>query len=95
MKRFVMEVVEMFGDEPVVAQYVEAFDVEAFGGIGVVFLTSRIEHALQFDSAADVMAAWTTQSLLRPLRADGKPNRPLTAYTIAVREVAVMDPSLN
>jgi len=33
------------------------------------------------------MLAWMTQSTSKPLRPDGKPNRPLTAYSVAAVEV--------
>ena len=35
----------------------------------------------------DVMDCWKTRSLVAPLRDDGKPNRPLTAYSIEPVEI--------
>jgi hypothetical protein len=37
-----------------------------------------------FEDHAAAMEVWTRQSRVRPLRPDGKPNRPLTAYTISI-----------
>ena len=66
--------------QPVV--YLEAFDVDAAGGRGFSALTADPAKAITWPDMADVLAAWKTQSTVLPLRPDGKPNRPLTAYTI-------------
>jgi len=57
-------------------------DYEYGGGRGMARLTDNVEEAMVFPSAMAVHAAWTTVPESRPLRPDGKPNRPLTAYTI-------------
>lgn len=64
--------------------WVEAYDIEAFGGRGTATLTNDPAKALRFPTAVEAMAAWTAVSRTRPVRGDGKPNRPLTAYTIEV-----------
>ena len=43
--------------------------------------------ALRFDSATEAMQLWRTVSSRTPTRPDGKPNRPLTAFTVAIKEV--------
>lgn len=64
--------------------YLKAFNVEAFDGRGDATWTLDIHDAMVFADPGAVLTAWKTQSLLRPLRADGKPNRPLTTFTIEI-----------
>ena len=49
--------------------------------------TSDPALALRFDSAADALAFAQTQSTRTPLRPDGQPNRPLTAFTVAIERL--------
>jgi hypothetical protein len=65
------------------AVYLEAYDVDAFGGRGHSALTTDPAKALTWASPSDVVEAWREQSTVRPQRPDGKPNRPLTAYTMS------------
>lgn len=62
------------------------WDVNAMDGFGFARLGDRPD-AHVFASAIDAMAAWREQSTVRPIRWDGQPNRPLTAYTVMVLEV--------
>lgn len=66
--------------------YVKAFDVEARDGVGEFTATRDIAAAYQWDSMVALMEGWKTQCKSRPLRPDGKPNRPLTALSISPRE---------
>lgn len=50
---------------------------------GIATWTDDIDKALKFDSFKDAVATWQTQSTKVPLRPDGEPNRPLTAYTVS------------
>ena len=68
-------------------RYLEAFNADALGGIGIIRLTNDLSAARRFDSFEAVMACWKTVSTVRPRRPDGKPNRPLTAYTIQPEEL--------
>lgn len=45
--------------------------------------------AHQFSTPAEALALWRSQSARIPKRPDGKPNRPLTAYTIEILSVDV------
>lgn len=47
---------------------------------GVLFLLRYIAHIE--GRHGEVMAFWKTTSRVNPIRADGRPNRPLTAFTI-------------
>lgn len=58
------------------------FDAEFRNGLGKADWTSTPAHALRFPSSAEAFAFWKTQSRTRPLRPDGKANRPLTAFTV-------------
>jgi len=84
--KWVMEVLgtatEIF-DRP---RYIENYDVDAYGGQGAADLTLDINKARKFNSFIDVMEAWKTQSTLRPFRPDGKPNRPLTAFSVSPKQ---------
>ena len=46
-------------------------------------------RAMKFADSGAAFDGWMTQSVSVPLRADGQPNRPLTAHTVTV----VADPS--
>jgi hypothetical protein len=64
--------------------YLMAYDLEAYGGRGFAQWHPSPEKALKFHTAADAIEAWHSQSQTTPLRHDGKPNRPLMAFTISV-----------
>ena len=65
-------------------QYVKSFDPEAFQGRGDVIATMNKNDAMHFDSFTQAHAFWNQQSKLRPLRPDGRPNKPLTAFTVEI-----------
>lgn len=64
--------------------FVQSFDADAHDGMGQATLTPDRHEAKTFASKMDAFRFWMTQSTLRPTRDDGKPNRPLTAYSIEV-----------
>lgn len=57
-------------------------DVDAFAGLGSIKWTCDKAVAKRFDDVEQALAEWKRQSSVRPLRPDGKPNRPCTAYSI-------------
>lgn len=59
-------------------------DVDGRQGRGSVIVTREARKARRFDHAHDAWAYWRRESTVVPTRPDGKPNRPLTAYTISV-----------
>lgn len=67
--------------------YLEWFDVDGRDGLGSETLTFDIAKALRFETTEQALAAWKRQSNVRPIRPDGKPNRPLTAYSAEVHRV--------
>ena len=67
--------------------YLESYDPDAHDGMGAIVWTSDITKAMRFASFVAVMAAWQTTSTVNPVRDDGRPNRPLTAFNIEPRPV--------
>jgi hypothetical protein len=59
-------------------------DVDANRGRGAIRTTEDRADAASFPDAAEAMRYWKRTSHVRPKRPDGKPNRPLTAYTIEI-----------
>lgn len=70
-----------------VGRLVKRLDVDAYEGRGELLVTDDPEQAATFPTFADAWEAWQQQSTRRPLRPDGQPNRPGTAYTVAVEPV--------
>jgi hypothetical protein len=68
-------------------EFLCSFDPDAYGGIGRAESTPDVEQALKFADAKDAYECWRKQSTVRPLRDDGKPNRPLTAYTVEIQQL--------
>lgn len=79
-----------FGD-PVEGSFLAGFDPDwrpddrPVYPCGRVDWTPKLADALRFDTAVDAWSLWTSTSSRIPVRPDGRPNRPLTAYTIEVR----------
>lgn len=70
-----------------VGQWLRSFNVDAFEGRGEADWTADPAEAMAFITHARAFAAWKTQSTIRPLRPDGKPNRPLTAFTVTIEAI--------
>lgn len=66
------------------AGYVAAYDPEYMDGVGAVVIHGDPALALRFKDWGSGMECWKLTSKTRPRRADGKPNRPLTAHTIEI-----------
>jgi hypothetical protein len=64
--------------------FLKAFDPDAHDGRGDIVFTRDVSQALKFDDGAQALECWRRQSTVRPVRPDGKPNRPLTAFTIEI-----------
>lgn len=71
----------------VVGKYLEWSDPNAKRGMGDERWTGDVSKAKQFGSFSEAMECWKAESTIRPIRPDGKPNRPLTAYSITVEKV--------
>src|SRR3954466_4477754 len=71
-----------------VGQAVAWSDPDAHDGRGDAEFTLDPLRAKRFPNAADAMKYWRRQSTIRPTRDDGKPTRPLTAFTVVVLSLA-------
>lgn len=64
--------------------YLKSYDPEAFDGIGHAEFTADIKDALVMQDTAEFFRIWSAIPQNRPTRADGSPNKPLTAYDVEV-----------
>lgn len=74
------------GDDGHLGQALKAFDPDARDGRGLVVWTRDRAQALRFASLGDAVETWKRQSHVRPIRPDGQPNRPLTAYNVSFED---------
>lgn len=74
------------GKSPV-GQFLASYDPEAHGGQGFATWTRNINDALLFTTAIEANRCWTAVPKAMPLRADGHPNRPLTAFNVMIAPV--------
>ena len=68
-------------------RYVLRYDPDAHAGLGQVWSTAELGEAIHFPVYADAMRFYLQVSTVKPLRDDGKPNRPLTAFTVGILPV--------
>lgn len=73
--------------------WVRGVDVDAYGGTGYVDLALEAHDALRFASPAAAIAFREQVSTVKPLRADGEPNRPLTAFEAEIRPLPPVAPA--
>jgi hypothetical protein len=64
---------------PHLGQFVESFQHDTSDGRGRGDFTADPRRAMQFATAGEALEFWKRQSTTKPLREDGRPNRPLTA----------------
>ena len=62
-------------------KYLKYYEPRGHHGRGIVLGTEALDDAMTFRSKEAAVDLWNTQFGMRP---DGKPNRPLTAYTIEI-----------
>ena len=67
-------------------------DVDAYDGRGKLDTTVDPNNAARFATMAEAMLYYRRQSSVQPLRADGKPNRPLTAYSVSIEQLPRFSP---
>ena len=65
-----------------VGWYLASYSPEARGGEGEARWTPDPAQALTFASAEDAVACYRAVPSNRPVRRDGRPNRPLTSFSI-------------
>lgn len=71
----------------VIGKYLEWSDPNARRGRGDERWTDDPAKAKRFPSFQAAMDCWNAQSTKVPLRPDGKPNKPLTAFSVTVEKV--------
>lgn len=64
----------------------KAYDPNFSNGLGRAWSTDDPDEAMTFADAGEAHTLWTTVSTTHPMRVDGNPNRPLTAWTIGVED---------
>lgn len=64
---------------PADGQYLKEFDFEANDGIGEITMTPNIADAMHFPDIGAQFEFYKRSPKCRPVRWDGKPNRPLTS----------------
>lgn len=67
--------------------FVAEYDPEANDGHGEIWWTEDVRRAVSFPDARGAIECWRAVPSNRPLREDGKPNRPLTAFTVEFVEL--------
>jgi hypothetical protein len=72
------------GQGPVeaIGQWVKDYDPDARDGLGEVFPTPDLAQAKRFATVREALKFYSQVSRVWPVRPDGKPNRPLTAFTV-------------
>jgi hypothetical protein len=66
-----------------VGSYLASYSPEGANGTGVAQWTRDPAHAMTFATAEAATACYRAVPLNRPLRPDGKPNCPLTMFSVA------------
>lgn len=66
--------------------FLASADIEADDGRGRLEFTRSPRFALRFASPLEAMALWKAQSKTHPLRADGRPNRPVSALSVEITQ---------
>jgi hypothetical protein len=74
--------VTVFAPADAPEMWVMAYDPDAEGGRGYVETINDRRRARRFDTVNAALDFWRQPSTVQPLRPDGKPNRPLTSWSI-------------
>jgi hypothetical protein len=69
-----------------VGQYLKSYDPAAMNGFGLAEWTLNPAEALKLPSWQAAFELWRSVPANRPLRGDGQPNRPLTAFSITFED---------
>ena len=74
------------GDPPKPGAFLEAYDPDYKNGRGMVYWTNDVSKAMTFPRIMDALECYQQVSILKPMRIDGRPNRPLTSCTVTVTQ---------
>lgn len=82
------------GQTPFDGQYLAEYDPDREGTdpngdpmLAHIVCTPDKRYAMHFDGFADFHATWAQVSTRWPVRPDGQPNRPLTAFSVSTERV--------
>lgn len=89
---YVMRIVGLVrgGATPHDGRYVVEFDAGPVGlplGECVLRTSRNIEHARRYATREDAHYAWRSMDIREPTRPDGRPNRPLTVFSVEILAV--------
>jgi hypothetical protein len=73
---------------PEVEHYVKSMDFEAYDGFGSLVVTNNPRKAMFFGSPGSAHEFYRRTPVCKPVRPDGRPNRPLTAYIVDIHQVS-------
>ena len=76
-----------FGTPPPPGSWLKSYDPEYARGQGDAVWTADPAQAMTFGSMVEAMACWQQVPKSRPVRADGRPNRPLTGWNVEIEPV--------
>jgi hypothetical protein len=65
-------------------RWLKSYNPEAHAGRGAVKFTDDVDEAMTFPDRRSAFACYLQVPKNHPVRDDGKPNRPLTAYTVEI-----------
>lgn len=69
--------------DPDLGKFLQHFDPDYQNGLGRAWWTSDRAEAMTFPDVTAALDEWKRESSIQPIREDGRPNRPLTAYSIS------------
>lgn len=80
----VLRIVALATGRPTLAegQYVLRYTPDGYQGAGELVTTRNVAEAKRYEHPIDAMRDWKRVSATHPTRLDGKPNRPMTAFTV-------------
>jgi hypothetical protein len=86
MSDYAIKIVGLVNGRPTLAegQYVADYTPSGYEGRGDLVLTPYPSRAKRFPSMAAATDCWRSTSRTHPVRPDGKPNRPMTAWTVEI-----------
>jgi len=75
-----------FGNNPRRGAFLQAFDADYHNGGGMIWWTDEPTKALTFKTQGEAIEVWQMQSIVKPRRSDGKPNKPFTSCTVEITQ---------
>lgn len=74
------------GKEPRMGGYLKFYDPDGNDGAGAWEFTDDKSQAITFIDSGAAHECWRQVSKRRPVRLDGKPNRPLTQFNVSIED---------